>query len=197
MTLKLYRSQVPEGFEEAVEAHRQALLSHRFTVDVPAPIAPSTLVEAAISRVQYPVKDKKPDDFVVDYVVEDDPPPPPKSFQDKKFTLMNEVLAAERTLSQQILPAGKARLFHIRTNDILMAKQTAELAKQPDPTTPEDEKFLSLQKERIARLDELNRGVAQALSDIEDLNEQTIDGWQMPAVLQVVSSAPAELVKGE
>lgn len=176
MALKLLRSQVPEGFEADVETYRQALLAHRFTVDVPAPQARNHLIEAAVARVQYVIEDKKPDDFVLDYTIEDDPPVP---FEDKKNTALNEVLMAERALRNKIMPVGKARLHGIKANDILMAQQKQEAV------TAEDENFLKDHKERLARLDELNRDVAQALSDVEDLTELTIDGWQLPAKLSV------------
>ncbi len=195
MTLTLLRSQVPEKFEENVEAYRQALLAHRFTVGVPAPIPASALVERAVKRVQYPVKQKKADDFVIDYVIEEDPLP---SFQERKDTIFNDVLVAEAAMRKSLLPPpGKMRLQQIKINDVLVAKHRAAQGKAPDPTSPEDEKLLNDQKELAVRLDELNRDVAQALSDVEDLTEQTIDGWQMPAKLTVEGSAPAEPVKGD
>jgi hypothetical protein len=73
MTLKLKKSQVdalPFDFEQAVRDFIAAKEAHRFTGDA-APSA-DALVEAAVRRVQYPIEDEKPDDFVADYEIEDD-----------------------------------------------------------------------------------------------------------------------------
>lgn len=71
MSIKLYRSKLPPDFEAQVEAFRQALLKHRFMKKVAAPTAPR-YVEACIVRVRYPIKDKKPDDFITDYEIVED-----------------------------------------------------------------------------------------------------------------------------
>jgi hypothetical protein len=50
--------------------YRQAMLAHRFTADA-APAAPG-IIEAAVRRVQPPIEDGKPDDFVIDFEIVDD-----------------------------------------------------------------------------------------------------------------------------
>jgi len=57
-------------FAAAVVAYRLALLDHRDTEGVPAPVAPSPLVEAAVRRVPTA---GAPDDFVADFALVDDP----------------------------------------------------------------------------------------------------------------------------
>lgn len=214
MTLKLRRTDVPETFEKDVDAYREALLAHRFTLNEPAPVAPNELVHNAVKRVQHPIADKKPDDFVIDYVLLED------SFEEKKHRLAEHVLQAERILSNKILPQAKVRLWGHREKDIHDAALASKIAFQQknneeaatvkdDPekvkeilerewvdTVPsEDQAFMKAHKERLKRLDELHRSVAQALSDIDDLTPQSIGSWQVPDALCEVS-APAETQKG-
>lgn len=73
MTVQIPKSQVPDDFADRVEAFRQALLRHRTTRGVAVPTA-HHLIEQCVRRVQYPIKDKKPDDFVADFEIVDDTP---------------------------------------------------------------------------------------------------------------------------
>ena len=74
MKIKLLKSKLPANFDQQVEAFRQALLKHRFTKGKPAPAA-SHIIENCIIRVRYPIKDKKPDDFITNYEIVDDSVP--------------------------------------------------------------------------------------------------------------------------
>ena len=108
MTLKVYKSHTvgidPAGFVSAVEAHRQALLAHRFTGDA-APTA-HPLVEAAVVRVPC---EGGPDDFVSDFEVVDDLPAP----VDLRAALLARIHIAEGTAALAVIGNAALRLLSI------------------------------------------------------------------------------------
>lgn len=168
--LTLNKSEIPENFEELVKQHIEALEKHRFTKNVPAPVADS-LVEAAIIRVQHPPKERQLDEFKANYEIIDDTPPPP-SLREKKAKLIRQVEERETYLIEEFaVPAGKVRSHSIKFVDIL---------NRGGPQTPEEEAFMAESRERTAKLDKINRNVAEVMSAIEDLTEDNIDSFVVP-----------------
>lgn len=162
MTLQLKRSQVdalPFDFERAVNDFIAAKEAHRFTGDA-APKA-DALVEAAVRRVQYPVGDGKPDDFVADYEIEDDTPS--LTLQQRKATLIAESRQAEQNAIEALLPAGKQRLLEM---DYARAMAVPE-----EDRSPAQSGVIERCVELMARMDEIRYAAARREADIEDLSE--------------------------
>lgn len=175
MTLRIRKSQVHPDFEQAVEAHRQALLTHRFAQpdrktkqSIPRPTA-SGIVEASVTRV--PGEKGKPDDFIADYEIVDDTPPPP-SLVELKNKLIHEVSKAEQELLASIIPFGKRRLLDIKFHEIMSGG---------GPKTIPDTQLVNDYNEKLKRMQGITKRAAQMQSDIEDLTEATIGAWKMEA----------------
>ncbi len=129
MTVKVLKSQIGNiAFADQVEQYRQAMLAHRFTVDVPAPAAPSLLVESCIRRVQYPISAEKPDDFVADYEIVDDLP----SLDDRKVNLFVQVnLAfAKRRVELRSMGATDEQIAAARAHIEVLEDQIAQLTNE-------------------------------------------------------------------
>ncbi len=129
MTVKVLKSHIGSSpFAAEVEDYRQRLLAHRFTVDVPAPMAASAMVEECIKRVQYPIEDQKPDDFVADYEIVDDLP----SLDTRKAELLGLALLtfAKRRVELRAAGAGAevlaALASHVEATEDQIAMLTDE-----------------------------------------------------------------------
>lgn len=162
------KSEVPDNFAELVEKHCAALLSHQFTKNTPAPQAPH-LIASCIRRVVYPIKDKRPDEFIIDYELVDDSPPPP-TLEEKKHALLVAVIQAEDKATAEVIPAGKRRLYNLRYQ---------ELSTEEGPKSEDDNKFLVEYEDKMKRFAEIHRRGAEMMSEIEDLTEETVDNWSV------------------
>jgi hypothetical protein len=163
MTLNLKKSQVdalPFDFEQAVRDFIAAKETHRFTGDA-APRA-DALVESAVSRIQYPIDARKPDDFIADYRIEDDTPPPP-TLEQRKLNMIAECRQAEKAAIDALMPAGKWRLLE-------MDFQRATRVPKQD-RSPEQVRFIEQRGDLVERIEEIRYAAAQREAEIEDLAE--------------------------
>lgn len=160
---------LPFDFEGAVDAHIAALEAHRFTEGEAAPAPPHPLVEAAIGRKQYPVEDRRPDDFVRAYEVIDDTPPPP-TLEERKQALANEAMQGAAKARAVITPPLKANHWSHQLADALAVDEKKR--------TPEQHAAVLEHGERQKRLDAVHRHLAKLCSDIHDLDETTIETWK-------------------
>ncbi|MGM5033514.1 hypothetical protein [Tardiphaga sp. 803_E3_N1_3] len=180
MTFQISKSQVdglPYNFADEVEKYQQAMLAHRFSGDA-APVAPG-IIEAAVRRVQYPIEDGKPDDFVIDFEIVDDTPPPPEppTPTERRTKLMFQVQAAQADAAAKVISPARARLLSMDVSRVY--------AKATEARTPADDAALAQHAAIQARLNALTYHTATLEVEIEDLADDKLDSWQMtpfPAV---------------
>lgn len=164
-----------QAFKQAVDLHIEKLHAFNTMVGQPRPVA-HHLVEAAIKRVTYPVKAKKPDEFVADYTIindmakQEDIANP--SFEQKIFFLHQQIAIAENEAKHKLLPQKKVRLAAFKAG--------TAAAKDPKKRTAEE-------KEDIASFDRVQKAwhkielqSAQAEHDLADVTPKTIDKWKLP-----------------
>ncbi len=170
MTLKIAKSVVETSFGDfaaAVEAHRQALLAHRFTGDA-APTAPAP-VEQAVRRVQ---RDGEADDFVADYAIVDDTPPAPvPSDTERRLALLSAVRLAEQQASHAIIGPGKLRLMTLDATRILSRPEAER--------SPEDAAVLARFAALQTRLAAVQYHAARLEAEIDDLAPAQFDSWTL------------------
>lgn len=157
-------------FEDLVKDHIAKLTAFTKEVGKPRPVS-HPLIEASIKRVQ---NVNLPDRYVEDYIIVTDPAAvkPEITLEDKKVKLHQAVVAAENEAKYKILPQRKMRLA-------ILKNQLASAKLEDDRTAEESEDIASyLHVQKIWRGFELVG--AQAESDIDDLNEHTVDSWQPP-----------------
>jgi hypothetical protein len=120
-------------------------------------------------------------------------PPAPPSLESRKAKLLDLVSNAEHAALIAVLPQGKVRAFHFRDEDIRKADQVRYKAQEAVPVSnpmpfdifsrvnrpADDTRFLEEQAAREAKRQAIYRWAANLQSDIEDLTEATIDGWEM------------------
>ncbi len=168
MTLKVFKSVIeglPYDYAQEVEAHRQALLAHRFVGDA-APSAPA-LIEQAVRRVQTV---GEPDDFVADYTVFDDTPPEQvPTDAERKQALITRVRLAERDASEAIIGPGKLRLM---TMDM-----TRVFAKPEADRSENENAVLAAYASVQARLDAVHYHAATLEAQIDDLAPEGYAQW--------------------
>lgn len=167
--LELKLSQIkalPFDFEAAVAGYVAALEHHRYTENEPAPVVPHPLVEAAVTRKQYPVFTEKPDDFVKNYTVIDDTP----SLEERKEILAHEAARLAGEAMKIITPPLKQNMWHYQFADIMRVIE--------EDRTPEQVAFLAEHDARELRKVAVHRHLAKLHSDIHDLTAETIDAWQ-------------------
>jgi hypothetical protein len=181
MSIQIPLSRIGDAasFKARVEAFRQAKLDHHTTLGVPAP-REDELVEAAVRRVPRglsglarppdgatkPVQDNAADDYAIDYEIVDDRP----SLRSRKDALIQEVGRQEHALMVASMPPGKRRLDELTAGDLLRKPE----AERSDA----ERKFLADRDARHAREAAIQRHAAVLMSEIEDLGEDTIGGWQ-------------------
>lgn len=173
MTYQIAKSVVdrlPYNFADEVEKHRQALLAHRFTGDA-APTAPA-IIERAVTRVQ---QEDLPDDFVVAFEVIDDTPPPPvpPTPAELRSRLIGTVRTLEMEASAKVIGPGKARLLNMEVAPIY--------AKTKTKRTEADKAKLAEMEDVQRRLRAVQLHAAQVEAQIDDLPDDQIEGWQVPA----------------
>lgn len=156
---------LPFDFGGAVDAHIKALQAHRTTEHAAAPTA-HPLVERAISRVQYPVTDGKPDDFVPNYKVVDDSP----SLDDRKMALVQSLTDEATRLMAGIMPPLKQDLWNLQYADAVAVEDKKRTSAQ--------NAAIKLHEDRIAKVRAIHMHLAQMKSDIHDLTESTIEKWK-------------------
>lgn len=165
--LEVRRSQLgdPAVFQQAVEAHVEALRAFVHTVGVSRPTA-HPLVDAAVTRHSI---SGGPDEFEANYTIIDDMT---LSLDSKKHVLLDRLALAENTAKFKILPQRKMRLATLRFN--LAASKLEELR-----TIRDNEHIASYTRIQNAWRDIELIG-AGAESDIDDLTEDNVDSWQLP-----------------
>ena len=171
MTLKVYKSHTagvsPDGFAVAVEAHRQALLAHRFTGDA-APTA-HHLVEAAVVRVPC---EGGPDDFVADFEVIDDTPAPPTPAQVRN-DLLSRVRSAEFEAATAVIGSGALRLLSLDAREAAM--------KPAEDRTAADTAALDRLQDVTARRTAVDRHAATIEAAIEATPFDQLAAYEFPA----------------
>jgi hypothetical protein len=205
MTLKIDREALPispDEFGKVVAAHIAALSEYDEhlagvredeaneqlkpedrRVVFPAPSA-SALVEEAIRQ-------EKQDDgrthFVADYEMVG------PSLSVRKQRLVQQVSEAEGAELAKVVPPGKIRYFHLRYAQIM--RDDAERlhvhliegndhpgdveAFQRQFRPEDDSRFLDEYDDRARVQTAVNTWAAKAHHDIEDLTEETVDGWKL------------------
>lgn len=180
MPVEVLKSKIPENFAQLVSDHRLALEKHRFTVNVPAPrpageLAP--VIEACVRRVQHPIKAKKPDDYVEDYVIVDDtpPPPPPLTLVERKERLRQQVRTLESEAHDRLLSPGRRQLNAVKMTQIqgLVSER---------PITKDEEEFLKAEQARSRLHTDISMRAAEMMVEIDDLTEDTVDQWAPGAI---------------
>ncbi len=159
MTFQIRKSHIDAldyDFEAEVRNHIAALEKHRFAGDS-APIS-TPEIEASIRRVQYPIEDEKPDDFVADYRIIDDTPPPP-TLEERKTSALAELRRQEQIEIDALIAPEKRRL-----NNILFAR-----ALKTDPKTPADAKIIADRQALDAKIDEIALKYAEREAAIADM----------------------------
>lgn len=185
MTLSIKKSQLgsvsESAFSAAVDAHVQELRWHREHHDAikggekrdpyPDPVA-HALVDAAIRQ----------DGLIPDYVIEDDVTP---TIEHRKSMLVVDVAAVARAASEKVRPAGKRALDGILYGEA-RAKVRVDIVDEEqvtiDDRSPEEKELCSAHEDRLAKLSRIERWSAEAQSAIEDLTEENIGAWAMPAL---------------
>lgn len=136
--------------------------------------------------------------------VDDTPKPEKLSLGHKKIQLHQRISDAHIAAVNVVLPLGKHKLFAMRENAIagrdeerkiklveknrgFFKKLTSRLMTSDEITQaiidsrpPEDAAFLAEQKPRHEKIAIINQISAQALHDVEDLTEDTVDSWKLP-----------------
>lgn len=160
MTLQIKASEIgdPAVFADRVEAFRQAKLNHHKTVDEPAPTE-HDLIEACIRRV--PGDDA--DDYVADYEIIQ------PTLEERKSELAAEVHKAETAALHVKLSPAKRRLHSYQLTDVI-AKNEEQ--------TEEGKTVIATHHELADHANKIGRHAAQLLSEIEDLDEESIKTWQ-------------------
>jgi len=192
MTFRIDRETLPcspDEFARAVEAHasalveyaahllgveadaaNQALKPHERRVAFPPPSAPP-LVEAAVKAGGYELVGP--------------------SLEVRKQRLCAHVDEAEQIELAKVMPPRKERYWQMREQDIRTADHMCLSNHQdkiePDHIEPwlksvrptEDTTFLAEQKRRRDTLSIIQRWAAKAHHDVDDLTEETIDGWKL------------------
>lgn len=160
------------GFEQGVALHIKALTEFTKTRGKPRPVA-HPLIEKAIKRVTYPIKDKKPDGFVADYVFKDDTPQVQAlSLEDKKNRLVAQLRNEEAIAKHKLLPQRKVRLFMLQVG--------AASVKKDEDKIDADHALIAQHADLQAKWNDLEHKAALAESAIEDLTDDTVDSWQVP-----------------
>ena len=168
MTLKVYKSHTvglgEVDFATAVEAHRQALLDHRFTGDA-APTA-HPLIEGAIKRVP---SEGGPDDFVSDFEVIDDTPPAPSPAHVRN-ELLSRLRSAEFDAATAVISNGALRLLSLDARAAAM--------KPLDERTAEDTAALDRMQAVTAKRTAVERHAALIEVAIEGLPADQLAGFE-------------------
>jgi hypothetical protein len=152
------------SYADEVEAFRQDLLAHRFTLD-PAPTAPE-MIERAIHRGQVA---GEPDDFVADFEIVDDSTPPTPA--EERALLLGKLRQAEAEALAIVIPPARERLLVIDLAEIRPIRPGVELTAA--------ERDLIAQRDHVAtRKRVVHRYFANLELELEGLAGASIDGWK-------------------
>jgi hypothetical protein len=158
-----------EALAKAVRDHITNLTVFRKSINKPRPTT-HPVVEACIKKVRKGTVD----DYEADYIVVDDlpPPTPPPSLEEKKNKLQMQLTQVEFEAKAKILPPRKLRLASVKANIASQIKEGSRTAEQ-------EEDIYSYTKimEAHAKIELIG---AQALSDLDDQTEVTVDSWKLP-----------------
>jgi hypothetical protein len=176
MTFQINKSEadaLPFDFAEAVEAHRLALIEHRQTGNATPTADPR--VEAAVRRIIVPLEEGRPDDFVADFEIIDDTPPPPEppTPADRRAQLLNKVQVAQAEAAAKVISPARARLLSMDVSRVY--------TKPADGRTPADDAIFAQHAAIQARLNALTYHTATLEVEIEELADDQLESWQMPA----------------
>jgi len=166
MAAQFKKSQIdalPFRFEEELERHIKAMEGHRFAeVGIAAPFS-HPMIHAAIRRVQYPVNENKPDDFVADYEIIDDAPP----LWERKKALVELVERHEEEIANRIWPLPLRRMDMMDLEDLQL---------ETNLTQAEKERKAEIEVKSM-RLEALKRKAAHVIATIDVLDETNIGSW--------------------
>lgn len=159
MTIEIPKSFVvalPYDFVAEVAKYIAALEAHRDSGDA----APHSYaeVEVAVRRLQHPIEDGKPDDFVADYVIVDDTPPPP-SLAERKVAAIVDLRRQEQAEIDAVIAPERRRL----------QQMTFSRALRADPKTPADEAVISAHQAIEAQLEAISFRYAEREADLASM----------------------------
>lgn len=165
------------AFAAALEEHRAALAAHRTgEAGVAVPIA-HTLLDSLVLRVPAtgPVATRGPDTFVIApyEIVDDTPPPPPApTVEQLKQGLLGVLHTSAGATVASILSPARAQLLNM---DAIDALNVAEPAR-----TPAQVQCIEAYTAFNSRVAEIQRNVANAAVEIEDLAPAAVATWKVP-----------------
>jgi hypothetical protein len=132
--------------------------------------------------------------FVADFEIVNDDPTDAQVLRGKKDQLLSKIYDAEKAAINAVLPPiGKRRLLSMQESDAMaadaalsltlsnqkpkVADVAAEVAKRRSPAST---KLLQDQAANRAKVGQISRNAAEAMSAVEDLTADNIDNYQMP-----------------
>lgn len=151
-------------FEAAVRDHVKALTEHRGTIGVPAPIA-HPIVDAAVARHRV---DGTPYSYAADYTIIEDIKPP--TLAERKDALEKGLRAYAVALEEQLMPRRKRELFVLRAQEAYNTPADARIEAH-NAAIADHEKHTE-------RMRAIARHLAEQVSEVEDLTDETIKAWK-------------------
>lgn len=164
-----------EAFAAEAESHRTAIEQHQLGAPGISAPAHNELIESLIVRTQDtgPVAKRKPDKITIaPYEIVDDTAPPP-TLDQRKAELVGKVNEAAQKALNAVLSPARQRLLSLDIGPAMAVDEPKRTAAQKATV----DQWTSFSASAAA----INRTVAEACVEIEDLADATIDAWKVPA----------------